>query len=66
MKQRYVLWAVSCLLVSIITLQLSPRAYPNDTGDQMRVTVLGTATPFPEAQRFGSAILVEAASQTGS
>jgi len=28
--------------------------------DEMRVTLLGTGTPFPNAQRFGSAILVEA------
>ncbi len=27
----------------------------------MRVTMLGTGTPFPTADRFGSAILVEAA-----
>ena len=29
--------------------------------DTMRVTLLGTGTPFPVAERFGSAILVEAA-----
>src|SRR5216110_3886703 len=29
--------------------------------DEMRVTLLGTGTPFPNAERFGSAILVEAA-----
>jgi ribonuclease Z len=29
--------------------------------DEMRVTLLGTGTPFPDAERFGSAILVEAA-----
>ena len=63
LKQPYVLWAVSCMLVFIITLQLSPRGYPNDIGDQMRVTVLGTGTPYPKAQRFGPAILLEAASQ---
>ena len=27
----------------------------------MRVTLLGTGTPFPSAERFGSAILVEVA-----
>src|SRR5881227_1575714 len=27
--------------------------------DEMRVTLLGTGTPFPNAERFGSAILVE-------
>src|SRR6266699_6227922 len=31
--------------------------------DTMRVTLLGTGTPFPVAERFGSAILVEAASK---
>jgi ribonuclease Z len=29
--------------------------------DEMRVTLLGTGTPFPNAERFGSAILVEMA-----
>ncbi len=29
--------------------------------DAMRVTLLGTGTPFPSAERFGSAILVEVA-----
>jgi ribonuclease Z len=29
--------------------------------DKMRVTLLGTGTPFPNSDRFGSAILVEAA-----
>ena len=31
--------------------------------EEMRVTLLGTGTPFPNAERFGSAILVEAASK---
>jgi ribonuclease Z len=31
--------------------------------DKMRVTLLGTGTPFPNSDRFGSAILVEAAEQ---
>lgn len=42
---------------------MSALAYPNDTGEEMKVTVLGTETPYPEPQRFGLAILVEAASQ---
>src|SRR4029450_971410 len=29
--------------------------------DEMRVTLLGTGTPFPNPERFGSAILVEVA-----
>jgi ribonuclease Z len=32
-----------------------------ERSDMMRVTMLGTGTPFPNAERFGSAILVEAA-----
>jgi len=32
-----------------------------ERSDIMRVTMLGTGTPFPNAERFGSAILVEAA-----
>jgi ribonuclease Z len=28
---------------------------------EMRVTLLGTGTPFPSAERFGSAILVQVA-----
>jgi ribonuclease Z len=29
--------------------------------DEMRVTLLGTGSPFPNAERFGSAILIDAA-----
>jgi len=32
-----------------------------ERSDTMRATLLGTGTPFPNAERFGSAILVEAA-----
>jgi ribonuclease Z len=32
-----------------------------ESSDTMRATLLGTGTPFPNAKRFGSAILVEAA-----
>jgi ribonuclease Z len=31
------------------------------TANQMKVTLLGTGTPYPDSQRFGSAILAEAA-----
>jgi len=34
---------------------------PAARSDGMRVTLLGTGTPFPNAERFGSAILVEVA-----
>jgi ribonuclease Z len=36
---------------------VSAAAHP----DEMRVTLLGTGTPFPNAERFGSAVLVEVA-----
>jgi ribonuclease Z len=41
-----------CALGNILAAELS---------DMMRITMLGTGTPFPTADRFGSAILVEAA-----
>jgi ribonuclease Z len=47
-----VLFLLLCMLDNIST------ATPSD---QMRVTLLGTGTPFPSAERFGSAILVEVA-----
>ena len=47
-----VLFLSLCMLVNISAA----------TGhDEMRVTLLGTGTPFPSAERFGSAILVEVA-----
>jgi len=47
-----VLFLSLCMLVNISAA----------TGhDEMRVTLLGTGTPFPNAERFGSAILVEVA-----
>jgi ribonuclease Z len=52
-------------LVPLIVLFLSLCMLDNisaATGsDEMRVTLLGTGTPFPKAERFGSAILVEVA-----
>src|SRR5215472_19057742 len=35
--------------------------WAKDRADSMKVTVLGTGTPYPHGDRFGSAILVEAA-----
>src|SRR5436190_1684180 len=47
-----VLFLSLCMLANISTA----------TGyDEMRVTLLGTGTPFPNAERFGSGILVEVA-----
>ena len=47
-----VLFLSLCMLANISTATGS---------DEMRVTLLGTGTPFPNAERFGSAILVEMA-----
>jgi ribonuclease Z len=52
-------------LVPLIVLFLSVCVLDNilaaTPSDEMRVTFLGTGTPFPNAERFGSAILVEVA-----
>lgn len=40
-----------------------PLAMSRDHKDIITVTLLGTGTPFPDATRFGSAILVEAGGQ---
>jgi ribonuclease Z len=49
----------------LIVLSLSPCMLENISAatrsDEMRVTLLGTGTPFPDAERIGSAILVEVA-----
>ncbi len=48
----------------LIVLVLSLRMLDNiaaTNSDGMKVTLLGTGTPFPNAERFGSAILVEGA-----
>jgi hypothetical protein len=47
------------LIVLIVCALGSTSAAENS--DTMRATLLGTGTPFPNANRFGSAILVEAA-----
>jgi ribonuclease Z len=50
-------------LVPLIIVFLSPCMLDNISAatrsDRMRVTLLGTGTPLPNAERFGSAILVE-------
>ena len=49
----------------LIVLFLSPYMIDNIAASarshEMRVTLLGTGTPFPSAERFGSAILVQVA-----
>jgi ribonuclease Z len=47
---------VVILLLSLCLLDNISAAMGSDA---MRVTLLGTGTPFPDAERFGSAILVE-------
>src|SRR6266576_6829467 len=47
-----VLFLLLCMLANIPAAAAS---------DEMRVTLLGTGTPFPNPERFGSAILVEVA-----
>src|SRR5213080_68051 len=51
-------------LLRLIVLSFSMCMLDNISADahsgEMRVTLLGTGTPFPNAERFGSAILVEA------
>jgi ribonuclease Z len=49
------------LSVLILLLAASGKISSATQSNEMRVTLLGTGTPFPNAERFGSAILVEAA-----
>jgi ribonuclease Z len=49
------------LLVVFLSLGLPGNILAAMRSDEMRVTLLGTGTPFPNAERFGSAILVEVA-----
>jgi len=52
----------SLRLVSlIIWLGMLANISADAASDEMRVTLLGTGTPFPNAERFGSAIFVEVA-----
>ena len=48
------------LVASIVWLLVSGCAWGTDTGSRMKINLLGTGTPFPSAERFGPAILVEA------
>jgi ribonuclease Z len=49
------------LIVLILSLCVICSVSAAARSDEMRVTLLGTGTPFPNAERFGSAILVEVA-----
>ena len=49
------------LIVLILSLCVICSVSAAARSDEMRVTLLGTGTPFPNAERFGSAILVEGA-----
>ena len=44
-----------------LSLYMTDNVSAAGSSDEMRVTLLGTGTPFPNAERFGSAILVEVA-----
>ena len=46
------------LVVLFLSLCMTDNLSPAAPSDGMRVTLLGTGTPFPNAERFGSAILV--------
>jgi hypothetical protein len=51
------------LILFAICLSLSATARPanaRNSSDQLKVTLLGTGTPYPSADRFGASILVEA------
>ena len=49
------------LIVLFLSLYMLANISAATDSDEMRVTLLGTGTPFPNAERFGSAILVEVA-----
>src|SRR6266545_669327 len=49
------------LIVLFLSLCMIDNVSAAASSDTMRVTLLGTGTPFPNAERFGSAILVEVA-----
>jgi ribonuclease Z len=49
------------LVVLFLPLCMIDNIAASARSDEMRVTLLGTGTPFPSAERFGSAILVEVA-----
>jgi ribonuclease Z len=52
------------LIVLFLSLCMTDNVSAATRSGEMRVTLLGTGTPFPNTERFGSAILVEAAGKT--
>jgi ribonuclease Z len=52
---------LALLGVLLLSLCMSDKISSAASSDGMRVTLLGTGTPFPSPERFGSAILVEVA-----
>jgi len=51
------------LAASLVCLFVFGYACAAQKGNSMKITLLGTGTPFPNAERFGPAILVEAGSK---
>src|SRR5438132_14128641 len=49
------------LIVLVLSLRMLDNISAATNSDGIKVTLLGTGTPFPNAERFGSAILVEGA-----
>jgi ribonuclease Z len=52
---------LKALIVLFLLLCMPANIPAAAASDEMRVTLLGTGTPFPNPERFGSAILVEVA-----
>jgi ribonuclease Z len=52
---------VAPLVLLIFSLCMLDNISAATRSDEMRVTLLGTGTPFPNTERFGSAILIEVA-----
>jgi ribonuclease Z len=49
------------LIILFLSLCMTHNVSADAHSDEMRVTLLGTGTPFPSAERFSSAILVQVA-----
>jgi ribonuclease Z len=49
------------LIALVLSLCMPSNILAATRSDEMRVILLGTGTPFPNAERFGSAILIETA-----
>jgi len=57
-------WSL-CFAASVLLGQAAMAAEPfcQDRGDNLRVTILGSGTPFPTIERFGPSTLIEAGGQ---